>query len=139
MFIKLLSVGWRLLPCTLSDSLSLPSRPHSQPDKIHQLSNHTNHWTILIPLNGSTHDKREIQKEINCRQNSSLVPLKGMSHEMDLAFDDMHDQFYKGLNSRRDQFLNFLGAQIILYHKTAFLVVNASVCCLNTVMLAACI
>jgi hypothetical protein len=72
-------------------------------------------------------------KEINCRQNSSLVPLKGMSHEMDLYFDDMHDQFYKGLNSRRDQFLNFLGAQIILYHKTVFLVVNASLFCLKDV------
>ncbi len=37
--------------------------------------------------------------------------FKGLSHEMDLAFDDMYDL---GLNRGRGQFLNFLAAQMIL-------------------------
>ncbi len=36
--------------------------------------------------------------------------LKGLSREMDLAFDDMHGL---GLNGERSQFLNFLGASVI--------------------------
>jgi hypothetical protein len=35
----------------------------------------------------------------------ATVLLKGLSHDMDLAFDDMH-----GHNRGRGQFLNFLGA-----------------------------
>ncbi len=34
--------------------------------------------------------------------------LKGLSHEMDLAFDDMHAWLVLGLNRRRDHFLNLM-------------------------------
>ncbi len=40
---------------------------------------------------------------------ASFLTLKGLSHEMDLTFEDVH-----GLNMGRDQFLNFLGAPMIL-------------------------
>jgi|LakMenE18May11ns_1017448.scaffolds.fasta_scaffold8332402_1 hypothetical protein len=36
-----------------------------------------------------------------------LKCLKGLSHEMNLAFEDMHGQL--GLNRGRGQFLNFVG------------------------------
>jgi hypothetical protein len=45
----------------------------------------------------------------------SVVALKGLSHEMDLAFDDMHGHWsVQGLNRGRGQFSNFLGAPMIL-------------------------
>ncbi len=39
--------------------------------------------------------------------------FKGLSHEMDLAFDDMYGSVL-GLNRGRGQFLNFVGAPMIL-------------------------
>ncbi len=40
------------------------------------------------------------------------LPLKGLSHEMDLAFGDIW--LVLGLNRGRGQFLNFLADQMIL-------------------------
>jgi len=40
--------------------------------------------------------------------------LKGLSHEMDLAFDDMYGWLVLGLLRGRSQFLSFLGAPMIL-------------------------
>ncbi len=40
--------------------------------------------------------------------------LKGLVHEMDLAFEDMHGQLVLGLNRGRGQFLNFLVATVPL-------------------------
>ncbi len=46
-------------------------------------------------------------------QTSALLYLKGLSHEMDLAFDDMHGQFYAKIGYAAS-FEIFLGAPMIL-------------------------
>jgi hypothetical protein len=45
------------------------------------------------------------------------VTLKGLSHEMYLAFEDIHGQLVLGLKRGRCQFLNFLGGTMVLKRK----------------------
>ncbi len=47
-------------------------------------------------------------------------PLKELSHEMDLAFDDMYVWLVLGLNRGTGHFLHFFGAPSILFCKMYF-------------------
>jgi hypothetical protein len=66
---------------------------------------------------------------------SKCTRLKGLSYEMDLAFDDMHGHWSViGLNWGRGQFLNFFrGSKDFMCIKSVFLAVNASLRWLNNV------
>jgi hypothetical protein len=52
---------------------------------------------------------RKSPTPISVRNTPISLALNGPSHSMDLTFDDMQGHFF-GLNRRRGQFLNFLGA-----------------------------
>ncbi len=48
------------------------------------------------------------------RPNGLMYALKGLSHEMDLAFDGICFWLVQGLNRGRGHFFNFCGAPMIL-------------------------
>ncbi len=58
----------------------------------------------------------------------TFVPL---SHEIDFKKFDKNLQYLHGLTKGRGWFLNFSGAPMILYCKSLFIAVNASLCWLN--------
>jgi hypothetical protein len=55
-----------------------------------------------------------------------VIVLKGLSHDMDLAFDDIYVWLVLGLNREGGHFFNFLGAPMIYIAKSVFRAVNAS-------------